>query len=654
MEKWKKRSVDLITSLSFGGEGSISVVPFYPQKTEISGEEKRYFRRVTPESHGISSKRIYSMLAALEAEGRANIHNLMVLSRGEVIAECSSDGYNVNTWHLAHSMSKTVTGRVVGALVDRGMLAISDKLVSFFPELGYKDKRFADITVSHLLTMTSGVEFCEAGVVTEVDWSRAFFSSSLRFTPGTAFAYNSMNSYMLARVAERVAKRSFSSILREYLFDPLEIKNWFWEKSPEGTEKGGWGLFLSSESWLKLGYMISRGGVFASRRVLSAEWVAESTSIHAAAPTALGDYDYAYQMWVGRNNDEILFNGMLGQDIWICPHNDIVVMINSGNNELFQMSPALDIIRKYLSVEISDELRTRDLKLLHEKEVTFFDVRRTVRPLEKKKGLVYWLNLRSKTPYDERFDSLLGRYGFASNKVGMLPFFLRGMQNNLDTGIEYIEFLREGDNLLMRFCESGEEHTLELGLYGFSEGVLNVKGEKYMVSALAETLLDVHGEEEYRIVLVFPEMPNTRYIRITRTDPDALTFSLSEMPNDRIVDMAITKAKEKGALKLALDLLERAYGEDFIQKKVGDIFNPVITGVSVAAECYDELIEKTVGEATEESTTARVIRAIVTRFFREAYDTEPYAPSDENNDNGERSDGGFFSSILARLRGGRE
>ena len=93
MEKWKKRSVDLLTSLYLGSkEETSSVIPYYPQKVAVSGREERYFKRHSPERCGISSKRIYNMLSALEREKRANIHNLMVLCGDEVIAECSRDG----------------------------------------------------------------------------------------------------------------------------------------------------------------------------------------------------------------------------------------------------------------------------------------------------------------------------------------------------------------------------------------------------------------------------------------------------------------------------------------------------------------------------------------------------------------------------------
>ena len=55
MEKWKKRSIDLLTSLAFGSRGSTSVVPYYPQKTEISSYESKYFKRAVPDMAVISS-----------------------------------------------------------------------------------------------------------------------------------------------------------------------------------------------------------------------------------------------------------------------------------------------------------------------------------------------------------------------------------------------------------------------------------------------------------------------------------------------------------------------------------------------------------------------------------------------------------------------
>lgn len=619
MEKWKKRAVDLLTSLLFGCDGSASVVPYYPQKTEINAPEMRFFKRVTPEEHRISSKRIYSMLCELENERRANIHNLLVLADGEVITECFAEGYGTNLRHLAHSMSKTVTGLAIGLLVSDGAITVEDKITDIFPEVSYKDKRFRNMTVKHLLTMTSGVEFAEAGSVTESDWTEAFFESPLKFTPGTEFAYNSMNSYILAKIVARVAKTTLTEFLRVRLFEPLNITNYFWEMGPEGVEKGGWGLFLSAESWAKIGYTVMCGGSFFGKRIFSEEWIREATTPHAVTTTAHGDYNYAYQMWAGKKDGGVLFNGMLGQNVWIYPKNRIVVVLNCGNNELAQISPALDIIRKYLGCEMDDVLSKKDIRILHHRETHFYDSRRWASPLEKKRGLLYMLRLRPRTAFDIRFEPLLGSYSFPPNNTGILPLFIRGMQNNFDTGIGSVSFERVGETLWMNMVDGDGTHRIELGLYEPKEAVLDVQGEKYIVRTRAAAVPSSDGEIEYRIELMLSEMPNSRMITVRRKDKDRITVTFSELPNSTIVDNILEKLpQDSPIISFLIELLEKRFGEDFIQRKSFETFNPTLVGVDNASPDFEAVMEQERSIAAAESRTVKLLRSVVDRFFKEA------------------------------------
>ena len=643
MEKWKKRSVELLTSLVFGSDGSPSVVPYYPQKTAVSGEDERYFVRSTPEKHGISSKRLYNMLCDLESEQRANIHSLMILAQGEVICECARDGYGVNTWHLSHSMSKTVTGMAVGMLVDDGLLDVEQRLVDIFPDMPYKDKKFPLITVDHLLAMTTGVPFNEFGTVTETNWTEVFFAATLKYTPGTEFNYNSMNSYILAKIVEKITGRSMTDFLEERLFAPLGIKNYFWERSPESITKGGWGLYMSSESWAKLGQMVLEDGVFAGRRILSEEWIEQSTNVHAKATDASGDFDYGYQLWVGRDGDEVLFNGMLGQNVWICPHNGIVAMIFSGNNELFQTSPALDIVRKYFGGVLEDnQFNRKDVKALHERETTFFDCRRWVRPLEKRRGLFYWLGLRARASFDESWDSILGEYAFGKNNSGLLPLFVRVMQNNMDCAIERLELKREGDKLMMTVDETGTSHTLEVGLYEYKEAVLDFNGEKYTVKVMGESMIGADGNREYRIELLFPELPNTRMIVLRHGVEGRIGMSLSEMPNHKILEAYLTSIPASNpAIGLGLDMLEKRFGEGFIHDKVVETFAPRLIGANTAFDGYEEIVNAETLAATEKSRAVKLLCSFVQRFFK---DSAPEDPKPQRS---------FLGGLLDRVRGKR-
>ena len=381
MENWQVRSLNLLLGLGKPTEKSPSVIPYRAAKTSISGIEKPYFKRAAPEHFGVGSARLTAMLTELEADSGSNVHSIMVLKDGVVICEASHPAYDVNTRHLSHSMSKTVTAFAIGMLVGDGKLDINDRVEDFFPESKYKDKRFHNMRIKHLLAMSSGASFNEVGSVTEENWTDAFFASPLIFSPGEDFAYNSMNSYILSRIVCKISGMSMTRFLAKRLFEPLRITNYFWEKSPEGFEKGGWGLYLSTESWAKLGSLCLSVGVFEGKRIIPASWIRTMTSTQSKVAESAGDFDYGYHVWVHRKNDEYLFNGMLGQNVWVCPRNGIVVALTAGNNEMFQNSSTMRIVRKYLSCEIRDYFDFHSRAVLKRTVRDFFAARRKRLPL---------------------------------------------------------------------------------------------------------------------------------------------------------------------------------------------------------------------------------------------------------------------------------
>lgn len=627
MERWVRRTIELGAGIAFTGKINPSVVPYYPQKTVVSGEEERYFRRSYPERVGVSSGRILALLVALEKEKRANLHNLIIIRRGEIISECSHPGYSTNIWHLSHSMSKTLTGMAIGMLVDDGKLSTETRLVDIFPNINYKDTRFEKITVAHLLSMQSGVRFSEAGSVTETKWTEAFFESSMAFTPGTDFSYNSMNSYILARIVTEISGKSLTAFLTERLFEPLGITNVFIEKGPEGIEKGGWGVYMSTESWGKVGYMMLSGGVFEGKRILSKEWVERSTSKQADTPGTLGHYDYGYQLWVSRDKESYLFNGMLGQNVWVCPKNDIIAVFNSGNNELFQKSPALLVIEKYLSQPLEHDLVSScfagDLVDLRRKEDEFFTSRHWVRPLEAKRGIKYRLGFRQREGYPEAWDELLGYYHFRKNNYGMLPLIVRGMQNNLYSSIDGVGFEREGEALFFTFSECGRAYRLEIGFYDFKETVIDIRGEKYIVKVIGEAMEDEDRDMLFKIELLFPELPNTRMLKFSIEEEGRLLMRMSEVPNNKIADIFLDDmAQTNPKLSLALKLVEKRIGENFTRRKLEQTFAPSLIGARVGAENYTEIMDEEREKVRSQEKNAKLIDTVIEKFIRDEEDFE--------------------------------
>ncbi len=646
MENWKKKAVELVSNLALSYEKMPAVIPYKPQKTKLSGFESKSFKRSTPEHHGVSSQRILELLSALEAEPRANVHSIIILKDYEVISEASREGYSTSTAHLSHSMTKTVIGMAVGLLSDDGLIDVKAPIAPIFPELRPNDERFHSLTIEHLLSMSSGVSFSELGSVTETEWTKAYFESPMSFDAGSEFSYNSMNSYILARICDRILEKergiSLTEFLHARLFEPLGISNYLWEKGPEGTEKGGWGLYMSLESWAKLGALMLNYGVYLGKRILSREWVIESTSKKSNTPVETGDFNYGYQLWVGREDATFLFNGMLGQNVWVCPKNNIIAVLNSGNNELFQQSPALNIIRNYLGGELDGNApRVKaSAAALRAKEKSFFSGRQWIKPKPHLRGLAYFFGLKSSSPFDNAFKVILGEYTFAKNNQGLLPIFIRAMQNNYQGGIESFRFEKYDELLRLTITEGGESYSIDFGFYEYVNGTITPGGEKYAVSAMASATESELGEIEYNLELIFPEMPNTRRIVLTLSEHLSLSVSMTEIPDEKVVDRFLTEMPSMNAKnRFIFDLLERNLGKNFIETKLHELFAPELIAVRTDAPEYADILAEENEKIERKIESSKLIRSLISSFIRTQEDAE----------RPKRLGGTIFSSILGML-----
>lgn len=616
MERWIKRTVRLGAGLIFTGEENPSVIPHRVSKPTVFREDKPYFRRTSPERAGVSSGRLFALLCALERERGCNVHTLLCMRGDRVILECAAPGYSTRLPRLAHSMAKTVVGMAVGLLVSEGRLTLDTPLCELFPEVAYRDRKFPLIRVRHLLTMQSGIRFCEPGSVTEEDWLSAYFSSSVAFTPGSEFSYNSMNSYILSLLVCRITGQSLCEYLEPRLFSPLGIDNYFWERDSSGAEKGGWGLYMSPESWAKLGRVILTGGKFMGERVLPESWVRQSISTRVATPPSVGDFDYGYQLWLGQGG-EALFSGMLGQYVWLCPRNDILAVITSSNNEIFGSGPTARILSEYLSGDLSeggfiggrgDLIRAADC---------FFSSRSAVKPYRQPRGIGYLLGLRRPTPYPPSWSRIFGSFHFApAGAVSLLPLFLRVIGNNLSHRLESLSFRKEGSRVLLDYTESGVLRTLPIGFSDFEYGEVDYCGDRYLVGLMGGERVTEEGSVIYRIRMIFPELPYERLLELERLEGGSVRLSMTESPDEGAFN-GMMSGINNPALNLALELLSRRLGRGYMRERLREAFSPVLMGAEVDSPSYGEILDSERGRAVEDAGNRRFIKGLTDRFFHE-------------------------------------
>lgn len=281
------------------------------------------------------------------------LHSLMVVRNGKVVYERWANGHTPNELHILWSASKTFTATAVGFAVQDGLLSLDDKVVRFFKseELPTEQTEWLkNMTIRNLLTMSSGFEkdyIGRANSNEKYDWAKETLASKILFQPGSMFAYNSMNTYLLSVIVSRVTGRKVADYLNLKLFKPLGIKHYIWEESPQGYNSGGWGLYLSTESMAKAGVFFLNRGTWHGKRLLNEQWFDKATSTqilqYQNRVTDKSEIDrltreddwnqgYGFQMWRCRHNG-FRFDGAWGQFVIILPDKQTVIAITSHTGD---------------------------------------------------------------------------------------------------------------------------------------------------------------------------------------------------------------------------------------------------------------------------------------------------------------------------------
>jgi len=134
----------------------------------------------------------------------------------------------IDTRYAVGSISKQFTAAAVLLLQEQGKLSLDDKVAKYFPNL----TRSGDVTIRQLLSHTSGYEDYAPQDYLIPEWTRAttppavldrWASKPLNFEPGTKWQYSNTNYVLAGEIAEKASGQSLLTILREKIFQPLEM-----------------------------------------------------------------------------------------------------------------------------------------------------------------------------------------------------------------------------------------------------------------------------------------------------------------------------------------------------------------------------------------------------------------------------------------------
>jgi CubicO group peptidase (beta-lactamase class C family) len=276
-------------------------------------------------------------LFAAGAESRSGeTQALLVVHRGELVAERYDAERDRDTTLISWSMAKSILHALVGILVREGRLAVdAPAAVPGWQEPG--DPRAA-ITLDHLLRMVDGLDFVEdyvdEGASNVIDMlfgggkaDVAGYAEALpaAHPPGARWSYSSGTSNIVAGIVGRLVgggQAVMEAFMRRELFDPIGMQSAKPRFDEAGTFIGSSFVFATARDFARFGLLYLRDGHWGGRALLPPGWVDQARS---PTPPSVGQYGAHF--WLATNDSGIFHcSGYRGQYIAIDSARDLVVV----------------------------------------------------------------------------------------------------------------------------------------------------------------------------------------------------------------------------------------------------------------------------------------------------------------------------------------
>jgi CubicO group peptidase (beta-lactamase class C family) len=295
------------------------------------------------------------------------VHSILIFKDDKLVLEEYFEGHKYQwdapnhhgelvTWnrsmlHDIHSVTKSITSACIGIAIDNGFIeSVHQSIFDYLPEHQHLSTDGKDrITIEHLLTMTSGLEWTEWNApyssrdnpIIEI-WFQDAEQNKDPFTfvlegllidePGTSFRY-------FGGIIENATQMDIDEFSAEYLFEPLQIDSFdWWLRYESGVIEAASGLKMTPRDMVKIGVTYLNNGVWNEERIVSEEWVEKSAKPFGnnkgidVPGTGKRNVGYSYSWWTKEypESDTFYAGGWGGQNIFVFPELNAVIVTTGG------------------------------------------------------------------------------------------------------------------------------------------------------------------------------------------------------------------------------------------------------------------------------------------------------------------------------------
>jgi len=274
----------------------------------------------------------------------------VVIKNDSIIFEEYWNGYSADSSSNSFSMAKSWISTLVGIAIKEGKIeSINQKACDFLPEFCEGDN--SKITIKHLLTMSSGLDWDEDYHDPLGQTAEAYFAPNLKKqmmrlkavkTPGEIFKYHSSCSQLLAFIVESATGQSVNEYTSEKLWKPMGAKHpALWNTDTKrGDEKAFCCINSNARDFARLGKLYMNQGNWNGTQLLDSNYVKEATSVsNLLDEDENKNVNYGYQFWIANRKglDVYYTRGLWGQYVICIPEKDMII-VRLGRNYGFHLA----------------------------------------------------------------------------------------------------------------------------------------------------------------------------------------------------------------------------------------------------------------------------------------------------------------------------
>ncbi len=283
---------------------------------------------------------------------KKQLQSLLVLKNDTIRFEWHKKGYSESTAHNIKSATKSVASLLTGIAIDNGFLTVDTHLKDIFPNVPM-DSTTGNVTVRDLLTMHGGFPYSEYGyfwlIWTSLDPVASIIKQRRKIEPCDSSEYSNVGANLLGLAVAKVTNMKLEEFASKFLLSPLGIQYYVWEKDLRGNTVCAGDLFLCPRDFAKIGYLMLKKGTLNGKRIVSDDWINESTQIKCVVKEYPSDLGYGYLWWLDNKHTPGAFFalGSGGQILYVSPNDNTVIVATSTLSSDWAIT--LDMVRKVIN-----------------------------------------------------------------------------------------------------------------------------------------------------------------------------------------------------------------------------------------------------------------------------------------------------------------